>query len=380
MSEEDCRKYLIDMRWGGTPKCIQCEHKKLYYLSTRRTYKCANCKKQFSITQGTIIERSKLPLKKWLVAFFLFTTETRGITSVQLAKHINVEQKTAWLILQKLRKSAGLVNDRVKLSGTVEVDEYYGGAKKNRDLRLAVKIDKRKGHRIRMEAEGVNERNEREKREAENSRKRKKPRKRRLMLSDIKYKLSYECRWFLEEREDRMKIYQLVHYRKNIVGMIERDIKDEAGNLVSRGKLVLAKMGRQRGDVCEDNMIPLLTGKIAPEAHVMTDEAKVYFNLSSHFNNHTTVNHKKRKYVNEGTTTNLIENVWNQFKKMEKGKYVHFSWKYTDNYLNEFVLRYNNRGMSNSEKFSELFKAAMLTNITRLELFSISEYYCYMAK
>lgn len=378
MSEDDCRKHLLNIRWQGSPKCIHCEHNKLYYLSTRKTYKCANCKKQFSITQGTLFERSKLPLRKWFAALFLFTTEARGITSIQLAKHIKVEQKTAWLMLQKLRKTAGVVNEKVKLTGTVEVDEHHAGAKKNRDLRLAVKIDKRKRHRIRMEAEGVNEKREREKRQA--AKKGKVSQKKKLTLSDIKYTLSNECRRILDDKEDRMRWYQPIHYRKNIVGMIERDIKDENGNLISAGKLVLAKMGRQRGDVCEVNMLPLLTDKIHSDAHVMTDEAKVYSNLSLLFKDHTTVNHKKRKYVDEGTSTNLIENVWNQFKKMEKGKYVHFSWKYTDNYLNEFVLRYNSRTMNNHEKFTELFNATILFSMTRLELFSISGYYCYMAK
>lgn len=375
MSEEDCKNHLIETRWGGSPKCIYCKHEKVYYITTRKFYKCAGCKKQFSIKKGTIFEHSNVKLRKWFAAIFLFTTEKKGITSIQLASHINVEQKTAWLMLHKLRKTAELVNSDIQLDGIVEVDEYFGGAQKNRDVRLAAKIDEQKRHRIRMEAEGKYEKKQREK-----TKKYKRSRKNKLMLSDIEHTLPYECRYMLCEKRDRMMMYQLVNYKKIIVGMVERDIKDEKGKIIKKGKLALTKIGRQKGDICGSNMLPIITDRIVPTAHVMTDKATVYNKLEQLFYKHSTINHSKRKYVNGEITTNLIENVWKHFGGIEKNTYGHFSWKYTDNYLNEFVLRYNNRGNKNNEKFSELFNSAIQLKVTRLDLFSLPDYYAYYAR
>ncbi len=64
-------------------------------MSRAGVYKCADCKKQFSVRKGTIYEESRLPLQKWFVAAFLMTTSRKGISSYQLAREIGVTQKTA---------------------------------------------------------------------------------------------------------------------------------------------------------------------------------------------------------------------------------------------------------------------------------------------
>ncbi len=104
-TEEKCVEFLVQTVWGGIPKCINkncSQTAKLYYLKTRKLYKCSCCKKQFSVKQGTIFQNSTIPLTIWFMAIYIFTTKKRGISSLQLAKDIGVQQKTAWLMLHKI--------------------------------------------------------------------------------------------------------------------------------------------------------------------------------------------------------------------------------------------------------------------------------------
>lgn len=375
-SNEKCREYLSYSRWNGKPQCPRCNYnEKMYFLKTKNIYKCPKCYKQFSVTQGTIFHGSNVPLTKWFFAMYEFTNNVRGISSVQLAKRIGVEQKTAWLMLQKIRKS--LSQDEELLTGIVEVDEAYCGPKINRDKRLAAKVYKHKEMRIKMEAEGVQEKRRRKKRDQKD----------RENLWDIYSKLQYECRSLLSDKEDRMRWYQPFHYKKNIVGAIERNIKDSFGNVIKKGKLRLTKMGRHGGDICEENMIPYLTKTISPDSHLITDKAMVYYNMNTYFREHSTITHstkgtpsKNVRYVNGYKTTNSIENIWNQFKKMENTTFVHFSWKYTNYYLNEFVFRYNYGRGSSSEIFHSLLKKTVNILITRKDVFLTPDDYTYQAK
>src|ERR1700758_1017298 len=122
-TDQMCHDYLVQVRWNGRPTCPKCGNDKMnYYINSRKVYKCSSCKKQFSLTKGTIFERSKLPLKTWFLAIYLFTTKKRGVSSYQMAGWLGVKQHTAWYVLQRLRKALENENDIV-LSGIVEADE-----------------------------------------------------------------------------------------------------------------------------------------------------------------------------------------------------------------------------------------------------------------
>ena len=73
-------------------------------------YKCADCGRGFSVRKHTIFERSRLPLRKWLIAIWLFTSHRKGIPSTQLARKLGVTQKTAWYMLGRLRQVANAMN------------------------------------------------------------------------------------------------------------------------------------------------------------------------------------------------------------------------------------------------------------------------------
>ncbi len=108
-TEEKCAKYLAQMKWGDNPTCPHCNHNHLYELKGKnKRYKCAKCRKQFSVRVGTIFEDSKIGLQKWFVAIYLIINHKKGISSLQLHRDLNVTQKTAWFMLQRIRYALDL--------------------------------------------------------------------------------------------------------------------------------------------------------------------------------------------------------------------------------------------------------------------------------
>jgi len=98
----------------------------------RRVWQCDVCRKQFSVLVGTIFEDSRIPLSKWLLAFHELSADKNGISSHELARRLDITQKSAWHMSQRIRYALALPPLRNKLQGTVEADEtYFGGEAKN---------------------------------------------------------------------------------------------------------------------------------------------------------------------------------------------------------------------------------------------------------
>jgi transposase-like protein len=133
--EKTCVEHLESLRWPKGIVCPMCgSTRKFHKIKRGFIYKCADCQKSFSVRKGTIFEESRLPLQKWFAAFWLITSNRKGINSCQLAREIGVTQKTAWFMLGRLREVAASMSDSViPLSGEVEADEtYFGGKEKNK--------------------------------------------------------------------------------------------------------------------------------------------------------------------------------------------------------------------------------------------------------
>lgn len=133
--EQVCREYLATIRWEGQPVCPykECGHDKVFKFSNGKVYKCAKCRKKFSVRVGTIFEDSKIPLQKWFAAIYLITSHKKGISSLQLHRDLGVTQKTAWFMLHRVRHTFGFNVPSEKLKGTCEADEtFMGGMEKNK--------------------------------------------------------------------------------------------------------------------------------------------------------------------------------------------------------------------------------------------------------
>ena len=131
-TEEKCIEYLAKVRWNGGDQCPYCGNDKVYRLKTgRKNWKCASCRKQYSVRVGTIFEDSKIPLKKWFIAIYLISAHKKGISSHQLARDLKVSQKTSWHMLHRIREAYEPENE--VFTDNVEMDEtWVGGKEKNK--------------------------------------------------------------------------------------------------------------------------------------------------------------------------------------------------------------------------------------------------------
>ena len=122
--DDACAAWLIEMRWPDGFVCPACGHEKGWALRRKaHTFECAGCRRQTSVTAGTILHASKLPLTVWFWAAYLMATHSNGISALQLQKQLGIgSYRSAWLLAHKLR--ASMVDpERNPLSGLVEIDE-----------------------------------------------------------------------------------------------------------------------------------------------------------------------------------------------------------------------------------------------------------------
>lgn len=122
--EAACVAYLKEVRWLKGFVCPACGGVRGWALETKAwTHECAECDKQTSVTAGTVMHGSKVPLTVWFWAAYLMATHSNGISAIQIQKQLGIgSYKTAWLLCAKLRR-AMVAPNREPLAGLVEVDE-----------------------------------------------------------------------------------------------------------------------------------------------------------------------------------------------------------------------------------------------------------------
>ncbi len=124
--DERCRAYLTACRWPEGFRCRHCGAASAFELPRRGLWQCKACDRQTSVTAGTVLHRTRVPLTVWFWAAYLVTTHTPGLSAVQLQRQLGLSYETAWALLHKLRRA--MVNpEREPLKDKVEVDETYLG-------------------------------------------------------------------------------------------------------------------------------------------------------------------------------------------------------------------------------------------------------------
>lgn len=136
-SEEECRAYLEAERWPDGPVCPKCGGREPWTITrkakgknvNRTLYKCKACKRQFTVTVGTIFEDSHIPLSKWFAAIFLMVSSKKGVSAHQLHRELEVTYRSAWFMCHRIREAMREKGPRPLLTGIVEADETYIGGK-----------------------------------------------------------------------------------------------------------------------------------------------------------------------------------------------------------------------------------------------------------
>ena len=128
-TEEKAEAWFVEQRWPDGPICPHCDGTNVASIANRKPqpYRCRNCRKHFSVKTGTLLHSSNIPLSKWAIAFYLFTTSLKGVSSMKLHRDLGIGQKAAWYMGHRIRQMWNGEADR--FVGAVEVDETYIGGK-----------------------------------------------------------------------------------------------------------------------------------------------------------------------------------------------------------------------------------------------------------
>jgi transposase-like protein len=142
--ERKARSYFEAIRWPAGPICPHCgnaDQAKIYDIKANTAhgvrdglYECKECKGQFTVMTGSVMESSHLPLTKWALAFRLMASAKKGISANQLGRTLGVSYKTAWFLCHRIREAMRDVSgDQLGGAGKiVEADETYVGGKPRR--------------------------------------------------------------------------------------------------------------------------------------------------------------------------------------------------------------------------------------------------------
>jgi transposase-like protein len=160
--EDKAREFLEKLRWPDGPVCPHCSViDNAYRLEPKPSkkggknkhvragvWKCGGCRKQFTVTVGTIFSDSHIPLSKWLLAYHLLCAGKKGISARQLHRMLKVTYRSAWFMAHRIRYTMSQEPLSSKLGGIVEVDETYIGGRRRSAQTQATKLGERAQDRL----------------------------------------------------------------------------------------------------------------------------------------------------------------------------------------------------------------------------------------
>ena len=296
-----CLNLLVSLRWPDGVVCPTCGSTEVSFLSTRRVWKCkqTHSQQQFSIKKGSIFEDSPLSLDKWLVALWLIVNCKNGVSSYEVARDLDVTQQTAWFMLHRLRLAMQRGTFE-KMSGTIEADETLIGGKARfmHADRKARTLKKGRGSAGKAIVMGLLERHSFDK------------------TQKVIDSLDYDPK--KDKKASRVKTTVIPHTKRRIV---QGEIK----------------------------------AHVEPGSEVFTDALASYQGIEPEYV-HAFIDHAET-YVNGAVHTNGIENFWSLLKRTIKGTYVSVEPFHLFRYLDEQSFRFNERKLTDGERFKEVASA-----------------------
>lgn len=128
LTQDECLDYLEEVLWKGVPRCPYCQSTKVTPYRKERRYHCNHCFTSFSVTVGTLFQKTHIDLRKWFFAIALVSKSKKKVTTRQLAKRINVNKNTAARILKEINKEMSrepsLINNIAQLNLAKRVDIF----------------------------------------------------------------------------------------------------------------------------------------------------------------------------------------------------------------------------------------------------------------
>jgi transposase-like protein len=148
-TEADAYRYLEELRWGDTPVCPHCGSVRKHYFLTpangtsratrtgtkseRRVWKCADCRKQFSVLTGTIFHGTRIPVRTWVLVIFEMCASKNGVAAREIERKYGLTPKSSWFMLHRIREAMKREPMAGLMAGRVVMDEtYIGGLPRNR--------------------------------------------------------------------------------------------------------------------------------------------------------------------------------------------------------------------------------------------------------
>ena len=283
-NEDAARAWFEASRWPEGPVCPHCGSLKHYATKKAGRYRCGEkeCRKDFTVQTGSVMERSHAPLTSWALAFHLYAASKKGFTAAQLQRHLGCQYNTAWFLHHRVMEAmrrGGLEPPMGSGGGIVEADETYFGQVAERRASA-----QRKGRPYTKGGKSG-------------------PSGKRAIVALVE----------LSNEGSRVRAFHVA---------------------VADGPTVSA----------------IVRENIAREAHLMTDESRLYINVGQGFATHHTVKHSVGEYARGIAHTNTVEGFFSIFKRGMRGNYQHCAEKNLHRSLAEFEFRYNTRKITDSER------------------------------
>jgi transposase-like protein len=284
----NCREFVVRRRWPQGVTCPTCGCSDVIFLANQNRWQCRNkhSQRQFSLKTGTIYEDSPLGLDKWLVATWLVVNCKNGASSCEVARALNITQKTAWFMDHRIRVSFGMESPD-KLTGHVEADETFIG-QKARNMHKSVRARKITG----------------------------------------------------TGGKDKTAVMGILERGKNGTSKVR------AAVIPNRKKSAIQTEVRKH---------------VEAGSALYTDALQSYNGLTEF--EHQVVDHAVQ-YVDGHVHTNGMENFWSLLKRGISGTYVSVEPFHLFRYLDEQCYRFNNRKMTDGERFDLAVKGIVGKRLT----------------
>lgn len=296
--EESAEAYFVRMRWPYGPRCTKCHSANVYdcHSSRRQTlWKCRDCGRQFTVTSGTVMEGTRIPLRKWLFAFHMMGGARKGLSTRYLARQLGLPIKTTWHLTHRIRATMKAPAPFFS-GGIVESDEaYIGGRRRGRG----------RGY-----------------------------------------------------RGNKIPIQVIVERKKSAPAGSGAGAGSPASECTNEcpGRAMSLVLNPSADKVDGRSVGAKLRKYTNPnKTHLMTDESPIYNHVGEFFRSHDTVNHKRGEYARRDpdtgvlVSTNAAEGLIANLKRQILGTHHSVSKKHLSKYLNEHDHKYNNRDRTDTE-------------------------------